>query len=154
MPLALPVGYFVGIMGAKKDKERKIAEDLFVRQGWTAKAIADLLNVRESTIGDWRVQDDWEALRESTQVSPLAIRKLILKELKSILDGNKPTLDADNLIKLAKVNDSLGDKITPEVVINVMMLLDEYMAEQNPKLSIECLDIHKRFIRHFINVNG
>lgn len=46
-----------------KDAERNVAQVMFVEQGKTRKEIAELLRVREKTVGDWATKGNWENLR-------------------------------------------------------------------------------------------
>lgn len=46
-----------------KDAERNVARIMFVEQGKSRKEIAEQLQVREKTVGDWATKGGWESLR-------------------------------------------------------------------------------------------
>jgi transposase-like protein len=136
---------------AAKDNQRKVAAGMFIEQGLTSKAIAELIQVSEQTLSKWRKEDNWEARRDEALAAPHKIREMLLRELKLVADGEKPTIDADALAKISKVLDSLSDKISPQSVISVLKTFDNWMADNDPHLAVQFLDWHKRFIQHIIS---
>ena len=134
-----------------KENERKIAEGMFIEQGMTCKAISDLVGVSERTLVKWRDEGRWDTRRDEASVSPHAIREIILKELSVIAAGGKSIVDADALAKLSKVMDTLSDKISPQMVISVLKLFDNWMADNDPTTAVLFLSWHKQFIQHIIS---
>ena len=141
-------------MPAVKEKERATAERLFVEDGWTAKAIAELLDVQEKTISGWRTKGEWDVKRGETLASPHKIKQLLIKEIVNVSEGKDPTIDADGLSKLSKVLEAIQDRINPQIIISVIKLLDDWLAERDPKVAASMLDAHKQFILHSIQTYG
>lgn len=93
-----------------KEKEKRIAFDYYTNQGFTAKTIADIVNVSEKTIGDWATKGNWRSVRDAN-VNGSKNRVSQIKELISELTEQQ--LEIANEIKTAKVD---GDK---EMVIKL-----------------------------------
>lgn len=139
---------------AKKEVLQGSAEMMFIERGMTAKAIAELLNVTEKTVGAWRSKGKWDARRDELLASPHKIKELFMKELRSLADGNKATLDSDAISKLIKALAFISDQVNPRLVITVLKMLDEFIADYEPELANKNLEHHKRFILHIINMHG
>lgn len=147
------LAFFVGIMGRKKEKEQGIAADLFIEQGWTAKAIAEFLNVQETTVGKWRDAGKWDAMREENLSSPAKIKQIIRKEIVKVAGGEKSTVDADALSKLAKVYEAVEDRISVNVMFSIFKMFDNWMADQDPRLAVDFLKFHKLFLQHQVSIS-
>lgn len=100
-------------MAKKEDKKdymklRATAEELFVGQGMSGREIADLLNVSEVTVSNWRKgregEKTWDDKRKELQMSPVRIKEKLLDEAKKIADGEPSTIDADKLSKIVAGN--------------------------------------------------
>ena len=52
-----------------KDKERRLAEELYIRQKKTAREVAILVGVTEKTLGDWVKKFGWAERRSSAMSS-------------------------------------------------------------------------------------
>ena len=87
-----------------KDKEKRIAFDYYTNQGLTAKAIADIVNVSEKTIGDWVEKGNWKAVRDAN-LNGAQTRSANIKELISELTDQQLEINIE--IKGAK---AMGDK--------------------------------------------
>lgn len=87
-----------------KDKEKRIAFDYYTNQGLTAKAIADIVNVSEKTIGDWVEKGNWKAVRDAN-LNGAQTRSANIKELISELIDQQLEINIE--IKEAK---AIGDK--------------------------------------------
>ena len=48
-----------------KEKEKRIAFDYYTNQGFTAKAISDIINVSEKTVGNWVEKGNWKSIRDA-----------------------------------------------------------------------------------------
>ncbi len=87
-----------------KDREKRIAFDYYTNQGLTAKAIAEIVNVSEKTIGDWATKGNWKSVRDANH-NGSQVRCDNIKELISELTEQQ--LDINTEIKQAKAD---GDK--------------------------------------------
>ena len=136
----------------RKPQQKILAEQMFVNYQMTAKAIAETLDIEEKTIGKWRNEGEWDKKRSEFFASPGKIRQTLLAELQRVATGEAASIDADSLSKITKAIDTLNDKMSPQLVIEMIMMLDNYLADYNPQLANECLEPHKSFIRHIISL--
>ena len=131
-----------------KDRERKLAEDLYIKQKKNAKECADLVGVSEKTVGDWVEKYKWKdrrnALIGSAENGLLNINKLIdvyaerLIEMESdseAKDSDKVKL-VDAIAKLNKTKDGFEKehRIPYNTYINVMdMIMSDMIVKVEPK---------------------
>lgn len=141
-------------MAKNKDALLRQADMMFIELGYTAKTIAEVLGVTEQTVGRWRQKHEWDKRRDELFASPHKLREILLKEMRYIADGNPPRFDTDALSKVNKVFEGFGSKITPQIVMSVLKMLDEWLADANPTLANANLESHKKFILHMINLHG
>ncbi|WP_396177444.1 hypothetical protein [Flavobacterium sp.] len=87
-----------------KEKEKRIAFDYYTNQGFTAKAISDIVNVSEKTIGDWVEKGNWKSVRDANMNSSQN-RASKIKELISELTDQQLEINIE--VKSAK---AVGDK--------------------------------------------
>lgn len=140
-------------MAGKKDKTRQMAKDYFVENfEATKKEIAELYGVTEKTVGDWSLKDDWETARLNFHSSPVRIKQLLQAELLNLAQGKPATLPADSISKLFSALDKVEKKVDATVVSRILKELDNFIAEANPKLAVECTHYHKQFLIHRINL--
>lgn len=139
---------------AARDNRQKIAEGMFIEQGMTCKAIAGLVTVSEQTLSKWRKDANWDARRAEALASPHRIREILLKELQSVAEGNKASVDTNALAQINKTLSSFGNATPPNVVVAVLQGFDNWMAGQEPKTAIQFLDWHKLYLQHVITQHG
>lgn len=82
-----------------KEKEKRIAFDYYTNQGFTAKAISEIVNVSEKTIGDWVEKGNWKSVRDANMNSSQN-RASKIKELISELTEQQLEINIE--VKLAK----------------------------------------------------
>lgn len=138
----------------KRDALQRQAEMMFIELGQTGAAIAEALEVSEQAVSAWRKKGNWDIRRDELFASPHKLREILLKEMRWIADGNPPRMDTDALSKVNKVFEGFGSKITPQTVMSVLKLLDEWLADSEPELANKNLEPHKKFILHMINLHG
>lgn len=134
------------------EKKRALAERLFINDGQTCKQIALDIDVSEVTLSRWRKgrkgEQDWDTRRAEVISSPHILKELLTKQLKLISEGEKPTIDADALIKISKVLETVSGKVSVQVVISVLKEFDNFMIDHDPELAVRFLEFHKKFILH------
>ncbi|MGY0034441.1 terminase gpP N-terminus-related DNA-binding protein [Pedobacter sp. NJ-S-72] len=139
---------------AKKEALQRQAEMMFIELGYNAKAIAEQFGVQEKTVGNWRLKGDWDKQREELLASPMKVRAILLKEIQNLAAGGEATIDSDALSKVSKVMLTFNTKLSPQMVMTVLKVYDEWIANLNPELANLNLDFHKKFILHIINLYG
>lgn len=138
--------------GLSNKKKRELAERMFIEEGMNGKAIAEELEVSEVTVSNWRKgrtgEKDWDERRAEVLSAPHKIKEILLKQLKLVAEGEKATIDADALIKISKVIETVSGKISTQVVFTVFKEFDNWMAQQDPIMAMKFLEYHKLFIHH------
>lgn len=117
-----------------KDRERRLAEELYVKQQKTAKEISELIGVTEKTIGAWVEKYKWKERRNALMSSISSgldnINKLIDSYTEKLIEmqSNPENTDTaqfklvDAIAKLNKTKDNFEKehRIPYNVYINVM----------------------------------
>jgi|SRR5690606_4341625 len=134
------------------ERKRAYAERLYIEDGWTAKSIATTVGVSENTVGAWIKKYKWKEKKEELNAAPHRVKKKILEEIQSVLDGGQSSFNADTLSKLTRAFERLNQQVSTQVVISVFKEYDNWLAGQDiqqDSLS-EQLDLHKQFLQHRI----
>ncbi|WP_367867889.1 hypothetical protein [Pedobacter sp. WC2423] len=139
---------------AKKDALQRNAEMAFIELGYNAKTIAEQFGVTEKTVGNWRKEGEWDKQREELLASPVKVRAILLKEIQHLAAGGEATIDSDALSKVSKVMETFSTKLSPQMAMTVIKVLDDWLSERDPELANKNLDYHKKFILHIINLHG
>lgn len=111
-----------------KDKEKRIAFDYYTTQGMTAKAISNIINVNEKTIGKWVDDGNWKAVRDANINSDHHQQKNI-KALISELTEQQ--LEVMQSIKKAQ---STGNKVELENLRKQSSAISQEVAVQSKAL--------------------
>lgn len=138
----------------EKSAEINIAEMLFIEKNFTVKAIAEKLGKHPKTIAAWRDKYNWEEAKELLQGSPLELNKLLIKEAINISKGGQPTFDSVALGRVMKTFDYMTKKSNPTVIMDVLMELDTFHSQIDPKEAAKQTAIHKQFLLHKIQQQG
>lgn len=142
-----------------KDGARANARIMFVEQGRNRKEIAELLKVREKTVGDWVAKGGWEALRAAhltnTQNVVRTLSNLIaayaerLTELER--EGGDPKENARLVDALAKTSKSLEvvrseNDITLSTRVRVMDWVFTELQKHDPALHLKLVDFQSQLL--------
>ncbi len=158
-----------------KTQERKLAKDLYVKQGKSAKEIADFLSVSEKTVGVWK-QDkkdgDWDALRNA-HLNGKALRVERIKdvitglteqrlELMDLISEARQREDKNEVVELQKQAVKLDDgiskwnktlenfdkenRVTLSIYLEVMDSIFKSLQATNDKLFIQTLDFQEQHL--------
>ena len=137
---------------------RALAEKMFVEEGMTAKAIAEVLGVTEQTVGRWRkgVQGDisWDEKRKQYLSAPNNIKKVLMKELGDLSEGKDATIDVKAISAVTKAIELLSDKVSAQIVMAVFKEFDSWMAVQDPEIAVSFLEWHKMFLLYKAQQEG
>lgn len=140
------------------DKKREIAEDMYIRLGMTGREIADSLSITEQTVSRWKKGRDgeksWDDRKTESQLTPLKIKELLLKEAEKIAKGEESTIQADKLSKIMSAIDQLDKKINVRTVMDVFKEFDLWMSEQDPATAILFTKFHKLFLQYRISIEA
>lgn len=140
------------------DKKREIAEDMYIRLGLTGREIAENLGVTEQTVSRWKKgregEKSWDDRKTESQLTPLKIKELLLKEAEKLAKGEESNVKADQLSKIMSAIDQLDKKINVRTVMDVFREFDNWMAEQEPTMAIQFTKFHKLFLQYRISLES
>lgn len=137
----------------KKDAIRQRAEDWYIENLNCSQAeIAEQFNISTNTVSSWAKKHEWDKKRVEYHSSPVKIKQLLQNELMSVAQGNDPKLNADAISKLNVALDRLDKKLDAFVVKRVLMELDNFISQTNPKFAADCVQYHRQFLHHRINL--
>ena len=118
------------------DKKREIAEDMYIRLGLTGREIAENLGVTEQTVSRWKKgregEKSWDDRKTESQLTPLKIKELLLKEAEKLAKGEESNVKADQLSKIMSAIDQLDKKINVRTVMDVFREFDTAPPEDPP----------------------
>lgn len=123
----------------------------------TLKTLSQTTGVSEQTLVTWKREDKWEDERKLFQESPITIERELLKEMRSISEGNEPKIKADALSKVKSALALIQRDVNPQIVFAVLQRLDKFIADHHPEAIDSRLEIHKEFLRDIVenyNDNG
>lgn len=139
---------------AEIERLRDLAEDMYIRQGKTGREIAEILDLTEQTISNWKKgRDDektWDERKRDAQLTPVKLKELLMEEARKIVSDEGSTINADQLSKVMKAINDLDKTVNPRVVMSVFQGFDNFMAEINPEKAIEFTEFHKLYLQHII----
>lgn len=137
-------------MAQTKDKERNLAEYLYCEQGLSLTEISERIDIPMKTLSGWKKgrmgETAWDERKRINLSSPHTIKEFILVEMEKVTRGEKSTIDADALVKLANSLEKIDKKINPQIIVTVLMQLETWMAKENPEEAVRSLPYHKKFI--------
>lgn len=139
----------------KNDRKRAIAEDLYINNGETFKAIAEIVGVSENTVGTWAKKYNWKERKMNLATAPHKIKEALLEQLESVVKGEKPIFNSDDIAKITRALERVDKKISNQMVISVIKEFDSWLLsiDIDHELLDKCLELHKQFIHHRITNN-
>jgi transposase len=137
----------------KKDAIRQKAEDWFIENSDCTQAeIAEQFSVSTQTVNKWYQKYNWEDQRRDYHSSPIKIKQLLQQELLAVAQGKEAKLNADAISKLNVAIDRLDKKLDAFVVKRVLVELDNFISQIDPKFAAQCTPFHKQYLQHRINL--
>lgn len=137
----------------KKDAIRQKAEDWFIENSDCTQAeIAEQFKVSTQTVNKWYKKYNWEDQRRDYHSSPIKIKQLLQQELLAVAQGKEAKLNADAISKLNVAIDRLDKKLDAFVVKRVLVELDTFICQIDPKFASQCTPFHKQYLQHRINL--
>lgn len=142
-------------MPRAKSKKCQDAEDWYISHpGITYKEVAENFQTTEKTIGAWAKKFDWPTRQLDFLSSPVKVKQLLQQEVINVVNGKAASFNADSVSKLMSAIDKVDSRANPYVVSDILVDLDRFIAERDPKLAIEASPLHRQFLIHRINLEG
>lgn len=133
---------------------------MFVEQDKTRKEIAEVLKVRENTVGKWATEGNWESLRTSRLTAPQSIianireciDDLVKKRRAMEFDKNADPVEkarlTDEISKLGKVlSEAKGEgDVTLNARLTILGWSMDFIREKHPDLHNQIVDVELELI--------
>ncbi|GAB6121647.1 helix-turn-helix domain-containing protein [Dysgonomonas termitidis] len=136
------------------ERLREIAEDYYIRLNKTGREIAEILDVSEQTVSNWKKgrtgEKPWDDRKKEIQLTPVKLKELLMEESYKIVKGETSNVNADQLSKFMAAIDRLDKSVNPRIAMSVLQMRDNFMAEVAPERAIEDLEYNKQFLQHLI----
>lgn len=107
------------------------------------------------TIIDHRDKGGWEDTKELFNTGPTQLKKALLQAAMRVMNGEVrkdekgneiKEVDADSLSKIMKAYDYVSKKASPAVCRDILVELDNFVSEREPKLAAEMTQYHRMFL--------
>ncbi len=142
--------------GKASPAEINHAEWLYIEKGLKPKAISEELDRDIKTIYAWRDEGKWDEKKELFNLGPQELKRILLDSAIRIAKGEKrldengeeiKEVDADAISKIMKAYDYMRQRVSPEVVRDVLVELDNFTSKINPEDAANNTKYHKEFLR-------
>jgi transposase len=148
-------------MANTKDRERTLAQALYLSGQYTQKQIASMVDVTEKTIGVWVEGGHWEKLRAAGQstisqvVSNLIEIHLARTEqiLTEVRGGSKDKF-GDELLKMSKAIEELQSGISLSTIIQVLQEFMGFVGDKDHKFRAQLAGYQNEFLNKKAGANG
>ena len=139
-------------MSGKKlslDEKKAIAFDLYLDTDKSQKEIAKIVGVTEKTLGKWKIDGEWDLLKNATSITARNIIDNLYKRAFALSEN--PDSKADDIIKIANSIEKLSNKkVTISQIINVFKDFTSWAFGQDAELTKEINLLQKKYIDHKI----
>jgi len=139
-----------------KKSEKLLARELYLNTSMTQKEIADRLNVTVKTIGDWKDEGNWEALRAAKKVTKAALISnyyTILYTMqeqiasRSVPDNMPTSKEADIMAKIGSQIEKIDKQSSLQDYILAFEEFLEFMLERDPELARKIAPYQYEFLQ-------
>lgn len=131
------------------EEKKAIALDLYMDTDKTQKEIAKIVGITEKTLTKWKVEGEWDLLKNATSITARSIIDNLYKKAHNL--SKDPDSKADDIIKIANSIEKLSNKkVTISQIINVFRDFTSWAFGQNAELTKEINLLQKKYIDHKI----
>lgn len=145
-----------------KDNQRQIAQGLYIDHCFTAKDIAQKLDVSEKTVSQWVNKGNWRELRLSKQtttdvmlgkynelLNALLDKRLLYEKKQDKTDDDKHEYNGviDEMSKVSAMIDKIQKDGRPSLRIHIMCV-EKFMGalhQNKPKLYMDLIDFQRDY---------
>jgi uncharacterized protein YjcR len=141
-------------MANQKNKELRLAEQLYVYDDMSQKEIAEYLNVSEKTISNWKEKGDWDKMKSARSLTRDSIIKGLYENALLITNTAKEakrplnSKEMDAIVKIASSIEKLDKKFNIPVVIGVFKEFNNWVVNIDPNMAIKLTEYQRKFIYH------
>ena len=148
-------------MGVRKDKERTLAQELYLTGKHTQKEIAEMVEVSEKTLCIWVEGGHWEkmrAARHSTTSQVVAniieLQKARTEQMLEAVRGGGTDKYGDELLKMAKAIEQLQNSIGLGTYIQVLQEFMGFVGGKDHKFRAQMAEYQSEFLNQKAGTNN
>lgn len=148
-------------MANTKDKERNLAQALYLSGQYTQQQIAEMVGVTPKTIGIWVEGGHWTKLRAAGQstvsqvVSNLIeIQKARTEQILEEVRGGSKDKFGDEMLKMAKAIEQLQGDISLSTIIQVLQEFMAFVGDKDHKFRAQLAGFQNEFLNKKAGTNG
>ncbi len=131
------------------DEKKIIAQDLYFDTDKSQKEICKIVGITEKTFTKWKVDGEWEMLKNATTVTARKIIDNLYQRAFKLSEDEKSK--PDDIIKIANSIEKLSNKkVTISQIINVFKDFTSYAFNEDPKLAKEINLLQKKYVDYKI----
>ena len=153
--------WFYPRMAFRKDKERTLAQELYLTGQHSQKEIADMVGVTEKTVGVWAEGGHWEKMRAARHSTPaqvvgnlIEIHKARTEQiLEDVRTGSKDKF-GDEMLKMAQAIEKLQGATSLSTYIGVLQEFMGFVGTKDHKFRGQLADLQSQFLNHKAGTNG
>lgn len=148
-------------MAFRKDKERTLAQELYLTGKHTQKEIAEFVGVTEKTIGIWVEGGNWEKMRAARHSTPaqvvgnlIEIHKARTEQILEAVRNGSTDKFGDEMLKMAQAIEKLQGATSLSTYIGVMQEFMGFVGNKDHKFRAQLADYQGAFLNHKAGTNG
>lgn len=151
---------FASMAKGKTNKDKDLAEFLFVEAGMSQRDISAQLGYSENAISTWAKDGNWKDLKNALVMSPSRLRANLLKQASTILenadDEKRPvnSKEMDTIAKITAALDRLDKKSTASVAMAVLTEFSEFAKTVDLLLIQKTIPLQREFIKQKLQGDG
>lgn len=136
--------------GMSNDDKKALALELYLETDKSQKQICAIVGMTEKTFTTWKVDGNWELLKEASTITVKNIISNLYTKAYELSLADK--VDADKLVKLANTIEKLQNKkVTISHIINVFKEFTTWAFSENPELAKEINVLQQKYVDFKIN---
>ena len=148
-------------MANTKDRERALAEELYIQTGKTQKEIAGMVGVAEKTVGNWVEAGKWDTLRAGRNATPsttaanlMEVMKVRTEQMLEEIRTGGTTRYGDELLKISKVIEQLQGQTSISTYIQVLQEFMGFVGSKDHKFRSQLADYQSAFLNQKAGTHG
>ncbi len=141
-----------------KDKEKRLAQQLYIYSDASQAKIAEDLGISEKTLSKWKDEDGWDKIKAARHLGKDSmITKLYAQALKIISEAENDnrimnSKEMDTVSKIGSTIDKLDRKVNLPNAISVFKEFNNFLVKINPALAKQITEYQQKFL-HVLNEN-
>lgn len=137
-----------------KDKEKKLAQQLYIYGDSSQQKIAEDLGISEKTLSKWKEDEGWDKIKAARNLGKDSlVTKLYSQALKITIDAENDnrilnSKEMDTIVKIASTIDKLDRKVNLPNAISVFKEFNNFLVKINPNLAKQITEYQQKFLQH------